>query len=164
MRIRVVAACILGLASVVAVLAGGGKSSGTPVFAQLVKQEAQFLQQALAKGKLIEKNARKVKGSALIIAALAQEAMAKGNKAKELATLRDHALKLIQAVDGKKLADAKALAGKLAGKIEVDPTAKFDPVPLETYLKLEFVMRMFSTMTCRGFCPAISHGERRKRN
>src|SRR5260370_30184383 len=121
-----------------------------PVFAKLVADDAAFLKKAVARGKVTDKIERKVKAVALMIAAYAQGNMGKANAA-EMATLRDTALKLIKAVEGKKMAEAKSLAAQLAGKIKPEPGAKPPIVPLNPHLKFEYLMRHFSGEVVGGF-------------
>ena len=86
----------------------------------------------------------------LVIAAYAQSAMSKENT-KEMATLRDTALKLITAIDADDLTGAKKLADSLSAKPKADPAAKTEPVPLHTHIDLELVMRVFSSERLGGY-------------
>src|SRR5262245_38284968 len=117
---------------------------------RLINQDAKAIQQALIKGRLDQRNARKVKGTALLIAHYAQTARNKDN-AQEMATLRDLALKVLNAVEKEKIAEAKALAAGLSAKPKPDPGAKADVISLNTLLRLEYVMRVFSSLKLGGY-------------
>jgi hypothetical protein len=133
------------------VLAGAPRESvSADDLARLINQDSKAIQQAHAKGRLDQKNARKVKGTALLIAHYAQTARNKDN-AQEMATLRDLALKVLKAVENEKIADAKALAAGLSAKPKPDPGAKLDVTPLNPILRLEFVMRVFSSPKLGGY-------------
>ena len=149
MRTRWLALAAVTLSTwlVVRALAGDGAALPEPVFAKLVDGDAAFLKKALAKGKLTDKVERKVKAVALMIAAYAQSNIAQGNAA----TLRDTALDLIKAVEGKKMAEAKTLAGKLSAKIKPEPGRKATVIALHPHLKFEYLMRQFSGEVIGGF-------------
>src|SRR2546426_5482822 len=131
-------------------LAGDGPAVPPAEISRLITQDAKVLQEMLAKGKVDKKGVRKVKGTALVIAAYAQSAMSKENT-KEMATLRDTALKLITAIDADDLTGAKKLADSLSAKPKADPAAKTEPVPLHTHIDLELVMRVFSSERLGGY-------------
>ena len=149
MRCRCLALAAVTLSTwlVVRALAGEGAALPEPVFGKLVDGDAAFLKKALAKGKLTDKVERKVKAVALMIAAYAQSNIAQGNAA----TLRDTALDLIKAVEGKKMAEAKTLAGKLSAKIKPEPGRKATVIALHPHLKFEYLMRQFSGEVIGGF-------------
>jgi len=120
-----------------------------PVFAKLVETDAAFLKKALAKGKLTDKVERKVKAVALMIAAYAQGKEGKATPAEN--ALRDRALALIKAVDGKQMAEAKALAAKLSLSVKPEPGGRMGVVPLQGHLKFEYLMRLYSGEVIGGF-------------
>jgi len=95
---------------------------------------------------------RKLKATALMLALYAQSNMSQGgDKAKELATVRDKALEFIKALNGEDVAKAKELAKELAAGPKADPNAKLDPVELHKVLKFEDVMHQFATEKTGGF-------------
>ena len=68
-----------------------------------------------------------------------------------MATLRDHALKLMQAAEAGKAEEAKKLAPMIKVDVAPDSSAKAGPVALEKELDLESVMRIFSSEKQGGF-------------
>ncbi len=118
-----------------------------PVLAKLHDEDAKFIQKALAKAPLKDKNARKVKAAALLIATYAQLSPDKGPNPP---FVRDTALKLIAAIDGGNVKAQKDLAGLLTSKGKAS-SAEPGPVPLQKHLKLEYVMRVFSSVQVGGF-------------
>jgi hypothetical protein len=128
---------------------GPGDTLPPDVFERLVTQDAKYIQATLVKNKIDKKTARKVKATALMIAQYAQINM-NGSNAKEMATLRDTALKLLQAVESKNVAEAKKLAEALKPDIPA-AAAKTDKVPLSPHLEFEYVMRQFSGERIGGF-------------
>ena len=124
--------------------------------ARLIDQDAKAIQDALAKakltvkGKLTEKTARKVRATALLVAHYAQVGMTKDN-ALAMATLRDRALKIIEAVDDGKVKEAKMLAAGLSAKLKADPNAKIDLVALHKLMEVDRVMRIFSSEVLGGY-------------
>jgi hypothetical protein len=147
MRTRWLALAVVTLSSWLVVRALAGDTIPEPVFAKLVESDAAFLSKALAKGKLTEKMERKVKAVALMIAAYAQGNIAQPSSA----TLRDTALDLIKAVEGKKMPEAKLLAAKLSPGIKPEPGRKATVVALSPHLKFEYLMRQFSGEVIGGF-------------
>jgi hypothetical protein len=149
------AALLLGLG----VLAAGGAAQvgdGKVVLAegernQLIAHDTKVIQEALAKDTLDPKTTRKLKATALMVAAYAQGAL-DTPRAKEMAALRDTALKLLQALENKNVDEAKKLAPALAPALT--PAAKADPgapVPLHKLLPLELLMRQFSGERVGGY-------------
>ncbi len=132
------------------VLAGGGSSVPPAELTRLIEQDAKFLQDTLAKSKLDKKTGRKIKGTALMVAAYAQVGMSKDN-APAMATLRDTALKLIKAADADDLSEAKKLAAALSASPKADAAANPAPVAFNAHLELELVMRQFSSERIGGF-------------
>src|SRR5262249_33424061 len=117
---------------------------------QLIAHDIKIVQDVLAKGTLDTKSSRKLQATALMLAAYAQGALDTA-KAKEMATLRDTALKLLQAAEGKNAAEAKKQAETLKLDMPADPAAQTTPVPLPKLLPLELLMRQFSSERVGGF-------------
>lgn len=112
---------------------------------KLVQEDAKFIQKTLGKAPLKDKNARKVKAAALLIAAYCQMSQ---DKVRHLPAWRDAALKLIAAVDEGKVPAQIQLAALFSAKDEsVEPRTG----PLHKHLKLEYVMRVFSSPQVGGF-------------
>lgn len=144
MRMRHLAGTSLALLLVTALLPAKDDpavSIPSAVVDKLVAEDAAFIQKTLNKAKLIDKNARKAKAAALLIAVFAQIGQEKNP------ALRDTALKLIAAIDDGK--GHKELAGVLSKKIKGggDPS----PVSFNKHLKLEYLMRAFSSTQVGGF-------------
>jgi hypothetical protein len=132
------------------VLADGPSDTLPPAdMTRLITAEIKFIQETLAKPKVVGKSAGKVKMSALLIAHYAQTGMTKDN-AKEMATLRDQALRLIKAMNDEPKA-AKKLAGNLSAKPKADPAVKTDKISLTSHLEVAQVMRIFSSTLIGGF-------------
>jgi hypothetical protein len=150
LRFRCLGVVVLGLTMAFLVLADGPADPLPDAdMTRLIDTEIKFIQEALAKGKADRKTTNKVKMSALLIAHYAQSGMNKDN-AKQMATLRDQALKVIKAVSDEPAA-AKKLADSLSTKIAADPSAKTDKVSLTPHLEVGLVMRVFSSKTIGGF-------------
>jgi hypothetical protein len=131
-------------------LAQGPSVLPADAFERLVSQDAKFIRETVVKDKLDKKTGRKVKGAAIMIAQYAQSGMT-GANAAEMATLRDHALAIIKAVDDEKLDVARKHAAALSPKPKAEPGVKTDVVSLQPHLELEFIMRMFSGERIGGF-------------
>lgn len=156
-RVQRFAAAAAALALALGVLAAGTAQDGggKAVLAegernQLIAHDAKAIQDLLAKGTLDAKATRKVKATALLIAAYAQDAL-NGPKGAQMATLRDTALKVLQAAENKNVDEAKKLAAMLTPDLKADPAAKVAPVPLNKHLDLELLMRVFSSERIGGF-------------
>lgn len=149
MRTRHLAGTAMALLFSLVVLAKDDPAPSMPlaVVEKLVEEDAKFIQKTLAKAKLTEKNARKVKAAALLIAACAQLSQ---DKSPNLPFWRDTALKLIAAIDEGKPAALKGLSSQLGAKGK-GASADLTPVPLNKQLKLEYVMRVFSSAQVGGF-------------
>src|SRR5262249_4802259 len=118
-RARKFAAVTVALSLVLGTLVAGGRGQGGGKTVlpeaernQLIAHDAKVIQDALAKGTIDTKPGRKLKATALMLAAYAQGAL-DGARAKEMATLRDTALKVLQALEDKKVPEAKNLAEAL---------------------------------------------------
>lgn len=146
MRTRHVAVmAVITIALFLAALAPGKEEPATTipsaVVDKLVKQDAAFIQKTLAKAKLTEKNARKAKAAALLIAAYAQIGQDKNPQRRNIA------LKLIAAIDDGK--GHKELAGLLDKNLKSG--GEEVPVSFNKHLKLEYLMRAFSSAQVGGF-------------
>src|SRR6266545_1585198 len=90
-----------------------GKLLPEAEYKRLVTHDAKVIQEALAKGTLDKKGARKVKATAFMIAVYAQATMKSGSNAAGLATLRDDALKVVKLVDDGNFKEAADIARNL---------------------------------------------------
>jgi hypothetical protein len=115
-------------------------------YAKLVKHDAKLIQDALAKDVDMKKEGRKLKATALMIAAYAQST----KDAKELSGVRDTALQLLDALENDKIADAKKYAEQLAAG-KGGTAGKGGLLPLQTKLKLEDIMHQFTSEMSGGF-------------
>ncbi len=99
-------------------------------FNKLVESEVKTIRDELNKPKA---DAHKIKGSAILIALAAQNNK-DATDTKQVATVRDTALKLFGAAD--KPTEAKTLADSLADlkQVKADPQAKTDPVDWRTQI------------------------------
>lgn len=143
MRTRHVAGTALAFLFLTALLPAKDDLAGSlpsAVVDKLVAEDAAFIQKTLAKAKLTDKNARKAKAAALLIAAYAEYGQEKN------AALRDTALKLIAAIDAGK--GHKELADMLK---KAKGSGEAGPVALNKHLKLEYLMRAFSSTQVGGF-------------
>ncbi|MBM4070594.1 MAG: hypothetical protein FJ271_16805 [Planctomycetes bacterium] len=143
MRTRHVTLTAVALLIVAALLPAKEEPAGSIPSAmvdKLIDQDVAFIQKTLAKAKLIEKNARKAKAAALLIAVYSQIGQEKN------AARRDTALKLIAAIDtGKGHKDLADTLRKTKGGGEAGPVA------FNKHLKLEYLMRAFSSTQVGGF-------------
>jgi hypothetical protein len=115
-------------------------------YPKLVEQSVKVIQEALTgepDGKAIEKS----KVAAVMIAVYAQNGP--GSPA-ERATLRNAALKLSEAIDDEKFADARKLVGELLS-LKADPNAKDTPVEImDNYVFIEEAMGQFKLARAGG--------------
>jgi hypothetical protein len=120
-----------------------------PAFNQLVKESAKVIQDGLD-GKPDDKlTLRRVRTNAFVVAAAAQDQMGKaGADGKQLAALRDAALKLYEAAGEKKdLAEAKKQAGVIAQYpgVKAEPGAGPGKVALKDRVdEIDEVMNVFA--------------------
>jgi hypothetical protein len=118
-----------------------------PALDAIIKQSIQNIQKALKKPKA-KATAPAVRSNAFLITAAAQAALAGGNgNAAQLATLRDAALGLAKAAEGKTVNtnQAQKAVSVLARwpAILSDPQAGTKPVDLKAKFELDDVMTMF---------------------
>src|SRR5262249_21544759 len=126
----------LALLSWPGVEAGGPGQGQEPIlpdraFREIVREANKFIQEPLAKAQptpLPELSAMTIRANALLIALAAQNRMrsARGD-GKELATLRDAALKLAAAAEKKDLADVLKHAAILSHYPRIKPDPNADP-------------------------------------
>ena len=147
-RVLGFSAAALVLGAFLLVIAGSGTAADDKVMiwkpvvpeanlARLVDLNSQTIQEALDDligGKLpktgIQKVHEKAEATAILIAAYAQSGMGRpGANAKQLATLRDNALKVAETVKAKNYPAAKTQAAALA-ITKANPSAKTEPIPL----------------------------------
>ena len=120
-------------------------------FAKLVNIENKLLHDHIGKGLDEKRNATRARVSALMIAGYAQSGMmAGGDKAEQLAGLRDLAIKAAKAVEDGKADDAKKLAGMLTPTAKGEAGAKKEPVDLNKLLDLEELMNQFKLEKAGG--------------
>jgi hypothetical protein len=113
------------------------------MFTKIVTDETKSLRSALAKAS-DKKMATKARSVALMIAVYAQEEVARGGpKAKEMAGLRDAALKTAKAVADGKFDDAKKLAAELSPAGKLDPAAKTTPMAVHGDFEIDTLMQVF---------------------
>jgi hypothetical protein len=121
---------------------------------KLLAQETEFIKTTLAKPKLDDdkKSQRRLRLTALMIAQYAQSAIGNGNpKNLSLATLRDNALALRQAVEDKKFGEASKLVDRLSLSGPANAGAKLDPGVLVKLEDFEDIMSQFSSSRLGGF-------------
>src|SRR5262245_60537261 len=110
----------LGLAFFV-VAAGQGQGTMPPAdVAKVVGVEVKQIDGELSKANFLKEGQKRVRMAAFMIAAYAQNAK---ENAPAMATLRDQALKLMQAAEAGKADEAKKLAATLKPDIKPDPGA-----------------------------------------
>jgi hypothetical protein len=140
---------MLGALGLVFVAAGHGEGTvAAPDLAKLVNMEVKHINGELSKSTFSKKGQKRVRMAAFMIAVYAQNAK---DNAAAMATLRDQALKLMQAAEAGKADEAKKLAATLVPDIKPNPAAKTAPIALEKQLDLETLMRMFSSDKVGGF-------------
>jgi cytochrome c556 len=108
----------------------------------LVEANDKIIQDALSQTKVTKALKLKARTAALMIAAAAQSGGAARNA--QLATQRDAAIKIAEALDQDKVADALDVA-KLLATLKPDPNVKLDAVPLiDKSINLDDVMNQFA--------------------
>jgi len=109
-------------------------------YPKLVKRFAKGIQDAL-KGDPSEENAAKAQVAAVLIASAAQQNLG-GTDGQQRATVRDSALKVVDAIKAKKYKDAAALAEALPN-LAADPKAKKEKVKLDEQVTFPMLMHQF---------------------
>ncbi len=131
---------ILGIYFLVA--AGNGSAAGDKdglwkpflteaELSKIIDDEVQIIQKEFAKPKPDEK---RVRASAFVIALAAQNCK-DGGEPRQLAALRDSALKLAEAAGKMKMAEAKKEAGQIATYKKLQNGAELKPVNLKKYVE-----------------------------
>jgi hypothetical protein len=116
--------------------------------AKLIAMDAKSIEVELAKTTFSKKGQKKVAMAAFMIAVYAQESK---DNSPAMATLRDQALKVMNAAQAGKADETKTLAATLSPTIKPDPASKSTAVALERQLDLESLMRIFSGEKVGGF-------------
>jgi len=111
---------------------------------RIMDADADFIKSLTAKGELGRKTERQLTSSAAVLAATADTSMTADNT-PQMATLRDTAIALIDAVDKKDAAKVKELAGLLSSKIKANPAADPKNSPWPKAVKFDHVMRAYSS-------------------
>lgn len=111
---------------------------------RIIDADADFLRGLLGKGELGRKTARQATSTAVLIAASA-DASATAENAGQMATLRDAALAVAEAIEKNDAGKAKELAAGLSSKIKADPAANPKNSPWPKSVKFDNVMRAFSS-------------------
>src|SRR5262249_43737104 len=94
---------------------------------------------------------KRAQAAATMIALYAQSSMnRKGADPRQMATLRDQALKVVEAINDKKWDEAKKLAAGLGPAPKADDGAKVAPAPLEKAVELAVVMSQSSSTRVGG--------------
>lgn len=117
---------------------------------RLVDADAKLIKDALAKGD-DKKAVEKARIAALMIALYAQSSMGRdGANAKELASLRDSALKVATALGDGKVDEAKKGADDLSSKPKAVDGAKTTAVELQKGLEADKLMKQFAAERAGG--------------
>lgn len=144
LNVRIPSAALACLSLLLGGLARAGSgAAGVPEaeLKKLVAQDAKRVQDALAKGALDKKSARRVRTAAFLLAAYAQSDPASVSRR---AGLRDAALKVVKALDENKVEEAKAAAAELSNaKGKADGMGR-DPVDLRKVAEFDTVMRAYT--------------------
>jgi len=132
----------LGLGLLCGVTSRGEGPVAAPDLANLVKLEIKNMDAELAKASFSKKGQKRVRMAAFMIALYAQQAMDN--------SLRDQAIKVMQAADTGKADETKKLVAGLSQPFKA-PAGKVVPIALEKQLDIETLMRMFSSEKVGGF-------------
>lgn len=113
----------------------------------LIKHDADNLHTALKKA--TKNNEKRAKTAAVLIAAYAQENL-KGKDGQQMATIRNRAVAILEAVNKGDFGEAKNLAANLAD-LPADAAAKTEPVDLAKLITLDGVMKVYASDRFGGF-------------
>lgn len=136
MRLRLFGLTALALTVGVVLVHGGAPA---PVAKDVVDHEMKYLETEFKKAKILKKAERKVRMSAMILAA-AHKLAGKDGDAKAA-----EALKIVKLMDSNHDDAKKAFADLVAGKVTGGP------VNFKDAIEFEYVMRMFSSEKVGGF-------------
>jgi hypothetical protein len=116
---------------------------------QLIDHDAKIVQAALATGKPDKKSVTRAKAASYMVALYSQQ-LAHGDKGPAMATLRDTALAVADALVKDDFATAQTLAKNLSSGIAPNPAAKTAPVPLHTVIDIADLMSQFKVARSGG--------------
>ncbi len=138
-RLKALGAALL--ASLVAVTASQAIEVKEDHFKALLEQDTNHLTKSLKDGTPDKKGIIQSKATALMIAQAAQDRITGSDKSADaqMATLRDNAVKVAEAVAAKKYKDAAEIAKLLSLKTPADKSAKTDAIEVHKKAKFDMI-------------------------